>query len=139
MLTVIVRYVFKEDGKYYPQVFLDEYLYEIYMLEYYRIDISEGIDINKTNASKECYVCHYWYFSDFKYEPYLCNGCHDLMQKAMNFNDVAIVSVRRSNRNHLWYVYKDDAINTMKNSDLKKTGLLQFFFIIDKNELKNLL
>ena len=28
MLTVIVRSVFKEDGKYYPQVFLDECLHE---------------------------------------------------------------------------------------------------------------
>ena len=56
------------------------------MLEYDRIDISEGIDINKTNASKECKICHYWYFLDknFHYEPYLCNGCNDLMQKAMN-------------------------------------------------------
>ena len=53
----------------------------------------EENDINKTNASKEGDVCHYWYFlnKNFKYEPYLCNGCHDSMQKAMNFNDVAIV------------------------------------------------
>ena len=29
MLTVIVRSVFEEDGKYYPQVFLDECLYEL--------------------------------------------------------------------------------------------------------------
>ena len=29
MLTVIVRFVFEEDGKYYPQVFLDECLYEL--------------------------------------------------------------------------------------------------------------
>ena len=29
MLTVIVRSVFKEDDKYYPQVFLDESLYEV--------------------------------------------------------------------------------------------------------------
>ena len=29
------------------------------MLEYDRIDISEGIDINKTNALKECDICHY--------------------------------------------------------------------------------
>ena len=51
------------------------------MLEYDKIDISEGIDINKTNASKECKICHYCYFKDidFKYEPYLCNGCHGLM------------------------------------------------------------
>ena len=40
------------------------------MLEYGRIDISEGININKTNPSKECDVCHYWYFLDksFNYE-----------------------------------------------------------------------
>ena len=49
------------------------------MLEYDRIDISEGIDISKTNASKEFEMYHYWYFLDkgFKYEPYLSNGCHD--------------------------------------------------------------
>ena len=68
------------------------------MLEYDRIDISEGIDVNKTNASKECDICHYWYFKDidFKYEPYLWNGCHDLMQKAMSFNNVAIIYVKES-------------------------------------------
>ena len=32
------------------------------MLEYDRIDISEGIDINKTSVAKECDICHYWYF-----------------------------------------------------------------------------
>ena len=66
------------------------------MLEYDRIDISEGIDLNKTNAPKECDIYHYLYFLDknFIYEPCLSNGCHDLMQKAMNFNDVAIVSIK---------------------------------------------
>ena len=34
------------------------------MLEYDRIDISEGIDMDKTNKSKECDICHYWYFLD---------------------------------------------------------------------------
>ena len=29
------------------------------MLEYNRIDISEEIDVNKTNWSKECDICHY--------------------------------------------------------------------------------
>ena len=93
------------------------------MLEYNRIDISEGIDINKTNASKEFDICHYWYFFDkgFKYEPYLCNGFHNLMQKAMSFNEVAIVSIKGCDyRIHLWYMSKDDAINIMKNSNLKK-------------------
>ena len=56
------------------------------MPEYDRINISEGININKTNASKECDICYYWYFLDknSNYEPYPCNGCHDLIQKATN-------------------------------------------------------
>ena len=55
------------------------------MLEYDRTDISEGIDIKKTNASKECKICRYYYFKDigFKYEPHLCNDCHGLMQKKL--------------------------------------------------------
>ena len=85
-MTIIIRSVFEDGGKLYPQVFLNDALYELNiqkMLEYDRIDISEKIDINKTSLSKECDICHYWYFKDvgFKYENYLCNGCHDLMQK----------------------------------------------------------
>ena len=97
------------------------------MLEYGRIDISEGIDTNKTSTPKECHICHYRYFLDkgFKYEPYLCNGCHDLMQKAINFNDVFFASIKGNDyRIHFWYMSKNDATNTMKNSNLKKTGLL---------------
>ena len=55
------------------------------MLEYDRIDISEEINTIKANPSKECKICHYWYFKDvgFKYELYLCNGCHGLMEKVL--------------------------------------------------------
>ena len=38
------------------------------MLEYDRIDASEGIDTNKTCVSKECIICHYWYFKDIGYK-----------------------------------------------------------------------
>ena len=75
------------------------------MLEYDRIDISEGIDVNKTSATKECDICHYWYFQNigFKYEPYLYNGCHDLMQKALSFNNVVIVYIKaKAYRIHFW-------------------------------------
>ena len=48
-----------------------------------------------------------------QYEPYLCNGCHDLMKKTMAFNDVAIVSIKGSNyRIHFLYMSKDDAIKS---------------------------
>ena len=55
----------------------------------------------------------------FKYEPYLCNGCHDLMQKA-------IVYVKRNAyRIHFGYMNKDDAINIMNNYNLiDKKGVL---------------
>ena len=57
------------------------------MLEYERIHVLEGIDTNKSSdKSKECDICHYWYFFDknFNYELYLCNGCHDIMMKAVS-------------------------------------------------------
>ena len=98
------------------------------MLEYDRIDNSEGIDINKASASKECNIYHYWYFlyKNFDYDPYLCNGCHDLMQKAMNFKNVAIVSIKgNDHRKYFSYISKNDAITLMTNSNLKdKNGVL---------------
>ena len=98
------------------------------MLEYDRIDISEGIDVNKTSLSKECDICHYWYFKDigFEYEPYLCNACHDLMQKAMSFNNIANVYVEgNAYRINFWYMSKDDVFNIMNGSNLvDKRGVL---------------
>ena len=98
------------------------------MLEYDRIDISEWIDVNKTNLSKECDICHYWYFKDigFKYEKYFCNGCHDLMQKAMSFDNVAILYIKGSAyRIHFRCISKDDVINIMNGSNLDdKRGVL---------------
>ena len=97
------------------------------MLEYERIDISEGTDLNKSDRSKECDICNFCYFlgKNFNYELYLCNGCHDLMQKAMNFNDVAVVSIKGSSyRIQIWYMSKNDAINLLNNSVLDNKGVL---------------
>ena len=83
--------------------------------------------MNKSDKSKECDICHYWYFIDknFNYEPYICNGCHDLMQKAINCNDVAIVSIKESDyRLQFWYMSKNDAINLLNNSVLDNKGVL---------------
>ena len=91
------------------------------MLQYDKIDISEWTDVNKTILSKECDICCYWYFKDivYTYEPYLCNGYHDLMQKAMSFNNVTIVYVKGSAyRIHFGYMSKDYAINIINGSNL---------------------
>ena len=68
------------------------------MLQYERIDISEGIEFDKTNKSVECMICHYWYFKDigFKYQLYVCNGCHEIeiemIKKAgSKFDDYSIL------------------------------------------------
>ena len=89
--------------------------------EYDRIDISEGIDINERNKSKECMLCHYWYFLDknFSYGPYLCDGCYNIMQKSIDFKNIAIVYVKGSAyRIHFWYMSKGRAISLMNNSNL---------------------
>ena len=54
------------------------------MLQYHKIYVSEGIDVNKTSASKEYQLCHYWFFKNigFKFEEYVCNRCHDLLTVA---------------------------------------------------------
>ena len=67
------------------------------MIEYEKIDISEGVDINKTNKSKECMLCHYWFFldNDFSYGPYLCDGCYNIMQRSNNFKNIAIEVKKR--------------------------------------------
>ena len=43
------------------------------------IEFSKGIDLAKSNISKECLICHYWFFNHgFKSQDPVCNGCHDL-------------------------------------------------------------
>ena len=73
-------------------------------------------------------IRHYWYFKDisFKYESYICNGCHDLMQKVMRFNNIAIIYVRGSaNKIRFWYMSKDNPISIMSVSNLvNKRGVL---------------
>ena len=58
------------------------------MLEYDRIDISEGIDINKCEeTSRECSLCKFYYFLDknFKYYgTYLCDGCYGMFMKTVS-------------------------------------------------------
>ena len=62
------------------------------MLAYERIDISDGIDVNKSDESKECTLCHYWYVLDknFSYGSYLCDGCYNMTQKCNKLKNIAI-------------------------------------------------
>ena len=68
------------------------------MLEYEKTDISDRIDVNKSDKSNECMLCHYWYFLDksFRYGPYLCDRCYDMMQKCNKLKNIAIVDIKES-------------------------------------------
>ena len=70
----------------------------IKMLVYEKINTSDGIDVNMSDKSKECMLCHYWYFLDknFSYGPFLCDGCYNMMQKYIKLKNIAIVHVKES-------------------------------------------
>ena len=90
------------------------------MLKYNRIDISEGIGIKKCKeTSRECNLCKFYYFLDknFKYGPYLCDGCYDMSLKAVNIKHLAIIN---HNGNHYRVNFtsmsKKGAYNLIKNA-----------------------
>ena len=91
------------------------------MLYFDRIDVSEGIDVNKTSASKECDICHYWYFLNysFKFQPNVCNRCHDLLMMSMNLSDIAILNIKGSDyRCIISLTSKNEVRNLNQNANL---------------------
>ena len=99
------------------------------MLEYDRIDISEGIDVNKNKyIQKKCSLCKFYYFLDknFNYGPYLCDSCYDMSLKAVSIKNLAIIN---HNRNHyrvnFTFISKKEAYNLIKNATIiDKKGTL---------------
>ena len=66
------------------------------MLKYKKIDVLEGIEVNKTSSSKECELCRCWFFKDigFKFEENVCNRCHDLLAMAHSLRNIEILKAR---------------------------------------------
>ena len=90
------------------------------MLEYDRIDISEGIDNKKCKeTSKECNLCKFYYFLDKNLNngSYLCDRCYDMFMKAVSIKNLAIIN---HNGNHyrvnFTFMSKKDAYNLIKNA-----------------------
>ena len=89
------------------------------MLQYQKIDVSKGIDVNKTSASKECELCHYWFFKDvgFKFEKHVCNGCHNLLTMAYSLKNIAILSAKGATfRCVLMRISKNEGLKILNNS-----------------------
>ena len=90
------------------------------MLQYEKIDISEGIDVNKTSTN-------YWFFKDvgFKFEDHICNGCHDLLTIAYSLKNMAILRAKGTTfRCLLMGTSKNEALKKLNNSVTYDRGVL---------------
>ena len=93
------------------------------ILYFDRIGVSERIDVNKTSASKECDICHYWYFLNFsfKFQRNVYNRFHDLLMMSMNLSDIVILNIKDSEYHCvISLISKNKAIRLMQNADLTK-------------------
>ena len=88
------------------------------------IDLSEVIDPTKSNKSKECMICHYWFFNHgLKFQDFLCNGCHDLTIFSVNISDIAIITVKNVDYCCIIHkISKSEATNILENSVLENCG-----------------
>ena len=108
-------------------------------LHFDRIDVSEGIDVNKTSALNECDICHYWYFLNkgFKFQPNVCCRCDELLMMSMNLSDVAILNIKDSDYLNKIKPYLRNIIIDLQNSDTWKIQLtiaINFIFSKDAEE-----
>ena len=97
------------------------------MLRYQKIDVSERIDVNKTNASKEYELCHYWFFKNigFKFEGHVCNKCHDLLTMACSLKNIARLSAKGVTfRYILMGISKNEGLKKLNNSVTYDRGVL---------------
>ena len=89
--------------------------------------MSEGIDVNKTSAWKECELCHYWFFKDvgFNLEKHICNGSHDLLTTAYSLKNTAILSAKENTfRCILIGISKNEGLKNLNNSVTYDRGVL---------------
>ena len=74
---------------------------------------------------------HYWYFKDvgFKFEPHVCNKCHDVLKTADELKKNAILSVKGVNfKCILWSIRRDEAVNGLNNSVLEYVYKMRVFY-----------
>ena len=103
-------------------------MYIINSIIFNRIDISEGTDVDKTSESKDCDIYQFWYFlnNSFKFQPNVCNRCHNLLMISMNLSDIAILNIKGSDyRCIISLISKYKVTNLMQNAKwTEKRGTL---------------
>ena len=76
--------------------------------------------------TKECMICHYFYFADgFKYQPYVCNRCHDFSMGVKNLNEFFVLTIKNFDyRVYITVVDKKAALYFLNNYVLDDKGVL---------------
>ena len=93
------------------------------MLHYDRINVSDGIDVNKSSASKECFICYYWYFLDkrFTFQSSFCNRWHEALMMSIDINSIAISNIHGVNYCRITDGNtKSETTNLSRNTDLSR-------------------
>ena len=85
------------------------------MSQYININISEGVDLNKTSASRKCKLYHYLFFKDigFESEEHVCNECHYVLRTGYFLENIFNLGAKS-------VTYKCILMRTSKNEALKK-------------------
>ena len=94
---------------------------------YQQIDASEGIGFDKTEKSKECMICHYFFFKygNLNFEKLVCNGCRDILMMHYQLKNIVIVNIVIADyRCILLNMTYDEAFNLLNNSKLDERGSL---------------
>ena len=97
------------------------------MIQYHKINVSEGIDIYKISSSQECLLCHYWFFKDigFKFLDHICNKCHDLLTRAYYSKDIIVLNAKGDTfRCILMGISKNEGLKRLNNSVTYDRGVL---------------
>ena len=97
------------------------------MLRFQKIDVAEGIDVFKSSASKECELCHCWFFKDigFKFEEHVCNKYYDLLTMAYSLKNIAILHAKGATfRCILMGISKNEGLKRLNNSVTYDRGVL---------------
>ena len=84
---------------------------------------------------------HYWCFKDvgFKFEPYVCNKCHDVLMTTYELKNIAVLNAKGVDfRCILWGISRDEAVNRLNILYQKVRVFYKWILVQIKRRLKRL-
>ena len=75
-------------------------------------------------------ICHYWFFNHgFKFQDYVCNGCHDLTMVCLNLSDITIITVKNIDYRYIIHdISKSEVIILLEIAVLENVGIYKNYY-----------